>query len=211
MIAPELHPGGCIVGLDISPEFLAEAQKYSFQAEIVEQLAFEAGRAEALPYATDSFDGAFAARLLLHASEPNTAVRELARVVKPRGRVVVMDWDFGTVSIDHPNRALTRRLLDWRSDHHGGNNWSGRQLWRRMVAAGLKNLNVHPWVSVALTESHGLTQSLWRAAQAARDGGAITSREHDAWIDEVEARLQEGTFFASIVYFIVEGWVASSA
>jgi ubiquinone/menaquinone biosynthesis C-methylase UbiE len=211
MLAPRLQSNGCIVGLDISPEFLAEAQKYAFQAGIVDRLVFETGRAEALPYKAASFDCAFAARLLLHALDPDTAVCEMARVVKPGGRVVVMDWDFGTICVDHSDRELTRRLLEWRNDHRGGNNWSGRQLWRRMVDAGLRNLSVHPWVSVALSESDGLTQSLWRAAQAACDGDAISSTECDVWVTELEARLQDGTFFASIVYFIVEGWVASLA
>jgi ubiquinone/menaquinone biosynthesis C-methylase UbiE len=210
MIASQLQQGGRIVGLDISPEFLIEAQKYAFQAGIVESLVFQAGRAEALPYATGSFDIAFAARLLLHACDSDAVVCELARVVRPEGRVVVMDWDFGTVSVDHSNRELTRRLLEWRNDYRGGNNWSGRQLWGRMVRAGLRNLKIHPWVSVALKASDGFTQSLWRAAHSAREGGAISSAEHDAWIAELEARLREGTFFASIVYLIVEGWVASS-
>jgi ubiquinone/menaquinone biosynthesis C-methylase UbiE len=211
MLAPKLQPDGRIVGLDISPEFLAEAQKYADQTGKYDPIVFQAGQAEALPYAAASFDGAFAARLLLHASDPDAAVRELARVVKPAGRVVVMDWDFGTVSVDHPDRELTRRLLEWRSDHHGGNNWSGRQLWRRMVAAGLQNLRVHPWVSLALTTADGLTQSLWRAAQNARDAGAISPAEHDAWVTELEARLQHNTFFASITYFIVEGSTGLSA
>jgi ubiquinone/menaquinone biosynthesis C-methylase UbiE len=210
MLSPKLQPDGCIVGLDISPEFLAEAQKYADQAGNFDPIVFQAGQAEALPYAAASFDGAFAARLLLHASDPDAAVRELARVVRPAGRVVVMDWDFGTVSVDHSNRELTRRLFEWRNDHHGGNNWSGRQLWRRMVAAGLKNLIIHPWVSLAHTAADGLTQSLWRAAQNARDAGAISSTEHVAWVAELEARLQQGTFFASITYFMVEGWTRSS-
>ena len=211
IVVSQLQPDGYIVGLDISHEFLIEAQRFACQAGIVDHLVFETGKAEALPYAAASFDGAFAARLLLHASDPDAAVRELARVVKPGGRVVVMDWDFGTVSVDHPNRELTRRLLEWRNDHHGGDNWSGRKLWRRMVAAGFQNLRLYPWVSVALSESDGLTQSLWRAAQVARDGDAISSAEYDAWVAELETRLREGIFFASIVYFIVEGWVPSPA
>ena len=65
-------------------------------------------------------------------------IREMKRVVKSAGRVVVMDWDFDTVTVDHPDRELTRRLLHWRCDRRGGNNWSGRQLWRRMHTAGFK-------------------------------------------------------------------------
>jgi len=210
MVVPRIQPGGSMVGVDISPEFLAEARKYAAQAGMTDQIVFESGEAETLPYPDASFDGAYAVRLLLHATDPDAAVREMTRVVKPGGRVIAMDWDFGTVSLDHPNREMTRRLLDWRTDHRGGNNWSGRQLWGRMVNAGLQNLRVHPWVSVALTSSDGFTQSLWRGFQAALDKGIITTEEYDAWAADLEARLEEGTFFASVVYFIVTGWVASS-
>ena len=211
MVSPQLQPDGCMVGVDISREFLAEARNYTTEAGVSEQIIFESGQAEALPYPAACFDGAFAARLLLHTANPDAAVQEMARVVKPGGRVVVMDWDFGTVSIDHPNRELTRRLIDWRTDHRGGNNWSGRQLWGRMVNAGLQNLSVYPKVTVALTKSDGFTQSLWRGFEGARDSGVITSTEYQSWLADLETRLENGTFFASIVNFIVEGWVPATA
>ncbi len=58
-----------------------------------------------------AFDGAFAARLLLHANDPDAIVHEMVRVVRPGGRIVVMDWDFDSVVVDHPERELTRRLV----------------------------------------------------------------------------------------------------
>jgi cytochrome oxidase assembly protein ShyY1 len=114
------------------------------------------------------------------------------------------------VTVDHPNRELTRRILHWRNDQHGGNNWSGRQLWRLMQAAGLQNLSVQPFVAVAHSEAEGLTQSLWRAAQVACEGGAISQAEQYAWVQELKERIQTRTFFASIVYFIVQGNVVSN-
>ncbi len=209
LLAPRVQPDGCIVGMEISPEMTAEAQKYNLSEGSNGSIAFETGAAEALPYSDASFDGAIAARLLLHVSDPDVVIREMTRVVKPEGRVVVMDWDFDTVTVDHPDREQTRRLLQWRSDHHGGNNWSGRQLWRRMKTAGLHNLSVHPRVTVANCEADGLTQSLWRAAQVACDGGAVSPAEKEAWVQELKNRIQAGTFFASIVYFIVRGIVVS--
>jgi hypothetical protein len=116
-----------------------------------------------------------------------------------------MDWDFDTVVVDHPDRELTRRLLHWRADHHGGNNWSGRQLLGHMIAADLRDVTVTPVVTVARDEDSALTQSLWRAAEVARDGGAITPAERDRWVSELKARIAAGRFFASIVYFIVRG------
>jgi len=207
LIAPDLQPAGEMLGLDISPHFVEQARKYALQPGVASQIKFETGPAESLTYPTDSFNAALAARLLLHAKDPDSVVREMMRVVKPAGRIVVMDWDFDTVVVDHPDRELTRRLLTWRSDHHGGDNWSGRKLWRRMVSAGLQNLTVHPVVTVARAEEDGLTQSLWRAAQVCRDGGAISAEEHDDWVLYLKERIQAGTFFASINYFIIKGFV----
>lgn len=207
MFAPQLQPGGWIVGVDISTEMSAQAQMYALSEGIRNGIAFETSTAESLPYPEASFDGAIAARLLLHVANPDAVIQEMKRVVKPGGRVVVMDWDFETVTVDHPDQELSRRILHWRNDHHGGNNWSGRQLWRRMRAAGLQSLSVHPWVSVTHSETDGLTQSLWRAAQVACEGGAISPAEQEAWIFEIKSRIQDGTFFVSIVYFIVKGTV----
>lgn len=207
LLAPQLHPGGFMMGVDLSREMAAEARKYALSEGITGKIAFGTAEAKTLPYPIASFDGAVAARLLLHVVDPESVIREMKRVVKPGGRVIVMDWDFETVTVDHPDQELTRRLLHWRSDNHGGNNWSGRQLWRQMQSAGLQNLTVHPWVSVALHETDGLTQSLWRAAEVACEGGAISPIEQDAWVQVLQNSIQAGTFFASIVYFIVEGTV----
>ncbi|MGB7876419.1 MAG: methyltransferase domain-containing protein [Anaerolineales bacterium] len=205
LIAPAVAPAGKIAGLDISSEFVRIARDNAINAELSDSIQWGAGQAEALPFQEAKFDGVLAARLLLHVSNPQSVLCELVRVIRPGGRVVVMDWDFDTLALDHPNRELTRRLLHWRCDHHGGNNWSGRQLWGQMVSAGLTNVRVVPFVSVAHHEQDSLTLSLFRAAQVARDGGAIAPGEYDAWIGELRSSLAAGCFFASIVYFIVSG------
>lgn len=209
MVAPLVAPGGSVAGVDVSPDFTRLASDLGTTAGLSATLHHHIGRAEYLPYADACFDGAWAARLLLHTDRPDRVVEEMRRVVRPGGRVVLMDWDFDTVAVDHPDRSLTRRLLHWRSDHHGGNNWSGRQLYARAHAAGLYNLRVRPVVVVSHEESSALTQSLWRAAEVARDAGAIAPAEHDAWVSELKTQIAAGHFMASIVYFIVIGFIPS--
>ena len=116
-----------------------------------------------------------------------------------------MDLDFETLAVDHPDRALTRRIISWRTDHHSGDNWSGRQLYRRMVGGGLCDVAVLPVATVATDDRAGLTGSIFRAAEVVRDGGAITPAEHDAWVAVLRERLDAGTFMAAATYFIVIG------
>jgi ubiquinone/menaquinone biosynthesis C-methylase UbiE len=205
LAAERLRPQGRVTGLDISPDMIAAAQRYAGEPELAECIAFDVGPAEALPYAAAVFDAAFAVRLMLHVERPESVLREMMRVVRRGGRIALMDWDWETAAVDHPDRELTRRLLHWRCDHHGGNNWSGRQLWRLMLDAGVRDVRATPVVTVVHDDNTSLAQSLWRAAEVARDGGAITPDEHAAWTGELRARLASRSFFASIVYFVVCG------
>ena len=202
LVAPGLLPDGELLGVDVAPEMVAAARALAGQQT---HLRFEVGAGAALPVEDATYDAAFGARLLLHVADPVPVVAEMARVVKPGGRVVLMDWDFETVVVSHPDRELARRLLHWRCDHHSGDNWSGRRLLGHALAIGLRDLTVIPVTTVAWDEAAALTGSMFRAAEVARDGGAITPAEHDAWVGELKRQLTVGQFLASITYFIVRG------
>jgi ubiquinone/menaquinone biosynthesis C-methylase UbiE len=81
-IVKERHPGASVVALD-----LAEAMLQPISAEI-ERVA---ASMTALPLATEAFDGAYATESLEHAVDIPGAVAELARIVKPGGRIVIID------------------------------------------------------------------------------------------------------------------------
>ena len=202
LVAPYLLPGGELLGVDVAPEMVAAARVWAGQQT---HMRFEVGAGAALPAEDATYDAAFGARLLLHVADPVSVVAQMARVVVPGGRVVLMDWDFETVTVTHPDRELTRRLLRSRCDHHGGDNWSGRRLVGYALAAGLHDVTVIPVTTVARDEAAALTGSVFRAAEVARDGGAITPAEHDAWVGELRRQLTVGQFMASVTYFIVRG------
>jgi SAM-dependent methyltransferase len=84
---PHLHravsPGGNVVGLDLTPEMLAAARSHDRHAYAWLVLA----DARRLPLRTGGIDAAFAAGLLPHLPEPAHGLVELARVVRPGGRL----------------------------------------------------------------------------------------------------------------------------
>lgn len=81
-IVKEQNPGASVVALD-----LAEAMLRSIPSDIDRTAA----TMTALPLATEAFDGAYATESLEHAVDIETAVAELARIVKPGGRIVIID------------------------------------------------------------------------------------------------------------------------
>lgn len=205
MMCHAIGGDGIVTGVDIAPAMCAIAKRIAAQEDGSWRIPFSAGQAEMLPLAANSFDGSFAARLLLHAPDPVAVIREMLRVTRQGGRIVLMDWDFETTAIAHPNRTLTRRIIQWRTTHYGGDNWSGRQLLGYAVQAGVANLSVIPVATIARDEDAAFTQTLLRAASRAGEAGVITSSEAATWSATLNQLIADGRFMASILYFIVHG------
>jgi demethylmenaquinone methyltransferase / 2-methoxy-6-polyprenyl-1,4-benzoquinol methylase len=91
MVAAELLArGDCtIVGIDQSAEMLAGARERFAGEDRVELLE---GQAEALPFADRSFDALTFTYLLRYVDDPAATMRELARVVRPGGRVGSLEF-----------------------------------------------------------------------------------------------------------------------
>ena len=87
-----LDAGARVIGVDISDGMLAEVSR-RFAGR-----AFEArrGDAGALPLADGEADAVVANMVLHHAPDPPAAIREMARTLKPGGRLVITDADTHT-------------------------------------------------------------------------------------------------------------------
>ncbi|MEJ2251362.1 MAG: methyltransferase domain-containing protein [Candidatus Lokiarchaeota archaeon] len=205
LVAPHLIPGGDLIGVELSSEIVSLAYKFLKKDNTSNLIKYEIGNAMDLKYEDNKFDGGFAGRLLLHVPDPQKVVSELKRVVKSGGKVVLMDWDFGTLAIDHSNRNITRKILNWRTDHKDGNNWSGRQLYRQLKVDRFEDISIKPIISIANDENNSLVQSLYHAASGALEIGIINQNEYDLWVNEITRRLKSRQFFASIAYFLVKG------
>jgi demethylmenaquinone methyltransferase/2-methoxy-6-polyprenyl-1,4-benzoquinol methylase len=89
MVAQALHDryGCAIVGLDQSADMLRLARARAGVYETVVE-----GRAERLPFPDASFDHLTFTYLLRYVDDPAATMRELARVVKPGGRVAMVEF-----------------------------------------------------------------------------------------------------------------------
>lgn len=75
-----------VTGVDVEPELLARARERA-----PANASFVEGDATALPFPDALFDLAGTMRTLHHVRRPELVVAELARVVRPGGRVLVVD------------------------------------------------------------------------------------------------------------------------
>jgi ubiquinone/menaquinone biosynthesis C-methylase UbiE len=104
LLAEAVGPAGRVTGIDISPELLQHAETMAKKAGLSERIDFQKGDARKFPFADTSFDWAWSSCCVGYAAsiEPLSAVKELARVVKPGGVVALFAWSSEQLLPGHP-------------------------------------------------------------------------------------------------------------
>jgi ubiquinone/menaquinone biosynthesis C-methylase UbiE len=93
LMAEAVGPDGHVTGLDISPRFLGYARNIAEKAGFTGRVDFVKGDLKRLPFEDASFDWIWSADAAGYPSrEPLTLIKELARVVKPGGKVAILAW-----------------------------------------------------------------------------------------------------------------------
>jgi demethylmenaquinone methyltransferase/2-methoxy-6-polyprenyl-1,4-benzoquinol methylase len=120
---------GCeVVGLDQSPQMLAGAQaRLDADRKLAERVSLVPGEAEQLPFADEQFDHLTFTYLLRYVEEPPSTMAELARVIKPGGRIASLEFAV-------PPRAPWRGL--WSLYTHVGLPVLGRAVSREWAHTG---------------------------------------------------------------------------
>lgn len=101
---------GCrVVGLDQSEAMLGRARsKAAADPRLAARASFLAGEAEELPFADGEFDHLTFTYLLRYVEEPGATLSELARVVRPGGRVSSLEFAVPAGAWLWPWRLYTR-------------------------------------------------------------------------------------------------------
>jgi demethylmenaquinone methyltransferase / 2-methoxy-6-polyprenyl-1,4-benzoquinol methylase len=112
MVALALARSGCeVVGLDQSQEMLARAQaKLAAEPGLGARVSFVRGEAERLPFPDGHFDGLSFTYLLRYVDDRAATMTELARVVRPGGRIGMLEFGVPSAPV---LRALWRLQTRW--------------------------------------------------------------------------------------------------
>lgn len=109
-----------VTGLDISSTFVEIARRNAADAGVPAD--FRLGNAATMPFRTGSFDFVLCCAAFKNFAEPVLALREMYRVLRPRGRALIIDLrrdvtrqavaeDVGKMGLSTVNSAMTRFTL----------------------------------------------------------------------------------------------------
>jgi len=95
-----------VAGVDFVERMMRPAQTKTAARGLNDRIAYAAGDALALPFRNGEFDAATIAFGIRNIPDRAAAVREMARVVKPGGKVMVLEMTF-------PKSLGLRRFFEW--------------------------------------------------------------------------------------------------
>src|SRR5262245_253401 len=123
-----------VIGIDPSPLFIEKAREL---AKGKPRLEFQTGDARALQFADASFDLVLFHTVLCHVPEPERALREARRVLRPGGWLAIFDGDYPTASVAidafDPLQATVAAMVA----SYVQNPWLTRRLRKVLPALGL--------------------------------------------------------------------------
>jgi ubiquinone/menaquinone biosynthesis C-methylase UbiE len=140
-----LFPNSHITCIEIDPDLAARAEHYLQCRGLEGHYTLIQGDLMNMKISNDTFDFAVARFVFQHLRDPQGALAEIRRVLKPRGILAINDIDIGLGEIVEPinpeAEAIETRLHESRGER-GGNPRIGRRLWRLLEAAGYRNLDL---------------------------------------------------------------------
>jgi ubiquinone/menaquinone biosynthesis C-methylase UbiE len=204
-LAPMLAPGGAVVGVDANPTHVsaARARQAEYDGSNV-SITFEEGDAEGLPFPDSQFHAVRVDRVLQHVEAPDRVVRELWRVLRPGGRLVIVEPDWKTMAV-YPGSAVggddehvSDAVFRWHVAHlpHAT---IGRQLRALLTDAGFKEVETFPMAYA--TTRFPLADLVLELSHAGREvvrEGMLDHEEVEAWMASARIAEESGAFFASV-------------
>jgi SAM-dependent methyltransferase len=187
---------GHVAGIDLSEAMLEMARRRCAELAWTD---FRVADATKLSFADASFDALVSTQVYEYVADMDGALAEASRVLRPGGRIVVLDTDWDSVVWNTQDRARMRRVLDaW--DAHLHDPHLPATLGARLQRAGLRNQRqeVIPLLNTSLhphTYSFGIQLAIHGFVKSS---GGVSPEEADAWLAELRELGECDDYFFSI-------------
>ena len=189
-------PRGRVRGIDISESMVALARSRCADHFWI---AIESGKADRLPFPDAHFDAAVSVQVYEYVDDISASLSEVHRILRPGGRVVILDTDWDSIVWHTSDPArLGRILAAW--DEHLVDPHLPRTLGTRLKQAGFRTqrCSVHTLLNTGYdpgTFSYGMSDLI---AEFVSGRGKVTPTEVGAWIDDLRALKERGEYFFSL-------------
>lgn len=194
---------GRIVGVDYDPVMIEAANQELVKSKITKNIQHIQGNVFSLPFQDGEFDRIHLERFFqVFSKKANTEIfSELDRVLKSKGRMVIVDMDMATLSINFSDNEFERKIISHFGLKMRPNGFAGRQLNEIVKMDNYQEIKIE-----FMTHSFGnLTRHYFLnwIISGALDSKIITQDEWNNWNQELERKVNDGTFLAYLTNILV--------
>lgn len=200
MEAKAVDSPGRAEGVDFSNDMLDVARQRCAE---LPQVKLQQGSVESLDFEDQSFDALSCTQTLLYVENYQQALQEFYRLLKPHGRIAIVETDWSGAIIHASDQALSRRIFDaW--DASVANPNLPRYLSGRLKQLGFSGLRVEaiPVLNASYSENSFSGVMLGNMANAAVKQNAISEAEAETWLQEQMELAQLDEFFFCVNRFL---------
>lgn len=192
--------GGRVAGVDVSKDMLVLAER---RCADLPQVHLKQSKAEDLPEGDESFDAVTCVQVLLYLSDVPAALAEMHRVLKPGGRIAIIETDWRGMVLNSFDDSLTRKMIAAWDDVVSSPNLPVR-LGPLIKAHGFSAVNVDaiPIVNASCTPGNFSSELLEQFARYAREQGTVSAGESEAWLDDLQHKGADGSYFFCVNRFV---------
>lgn len=192
--------GGRAEGLDYSDDMLARAR---VRCADLPQVGLNQGSVETLPFDEASFDALSCTQCLLYVDDLDRALAEFYRVLKPGGRIAVLETDWTGAILNSRDQSVTQRIFDaW--DLACANPNLPKRLRPLLTELGFGALRVEaiPVLNAGYCENSFSADMLDNYAEAARRRKIITDEQARDWRAGIDELIREDAYFFCVNRFL---------
>ena len=159
---------------------------------------FLMNEAEGLAFPDNYFDGGRIDRSLQHMQSPAAVVKEMVRVIRPRGRIVLSEPDWGTFVLFNGREEISATMIKlWLQSF--AQPFIGRHLGQILHNCNVVNTRwrMHALMINRLSDAD-VVFDLTRLKKNCVESGVLTSQEAADWWNAAQTSSQNGTFLACL-------------
>ena len=190
---------GMVIGVDQDQEMIDNAKILTESKNVSSNVELYVHDVSTLSFESNYFDSCRSERVFMHLNDPLATLKEMHRVTKPNGRIVVIDSDWSSLSIDCELTDIENKLLQFYRDKVLISGYAARSLFRFFRALCFSDIKIQ--IFPLFTSDLGVFSQLVQSEvieNHALKANVISKDELLLWREQLQQAADENRFFSSM-------------